>query len=119
MSNQVMLSRLLDLLADAIAERIVARVGTATKTVYTTSKRGPHCPGKSRDWMLRHIKNMAGARKVGRDWEIDATDFAQWARARDTDRCRRPAPPIAGDIETLADAYLEAAGYRVTRRDMQ
>ncbi len=101
----------LDRLVEAIADRVASRLGTSAKTVYSTSTRGPNIPGKSRSWALRHMKTMPGARKVGRDWTISADDYDAWARAQDTARCRKPAPPTGTD-EDLADAYLTAAGLR-------
>lgn len=56
--------------------------------VYTTNKRGPHLPGKSRRWMLEQIPSMPGAHKVGRDWSIRAVDYDAWVTAEDARRCK-------------------------------
>lgn len=105
----------LDQLADRVADRIVAKMGGATKVVYTTSKRGPHAPGKSRAWMLRMVRTMPGARKVGRDWCIDASDFERWATARDAASFRAPAKRVPTDVDELAALYLAEAGFRSTK----
>ena len=108
---------LLNPLIDAIAERVVKKLGgpPAQRLTYTTRKCGPHFPGKSRQWMIRHIKTMPGARKVGRDWVITSEDYEGWAAAMDDSRKRTRALPPANsndDIE-FADACIAAAGYRL------
>jgi hypothetical protein len=43
------LEKLVDDLAEHVADRILAKLGGSTGvSVYTTNKRGPHIPGKSR-----------------------------------------------------------------------
>lgn len=101
----------IDQLAAALAPRIAALLGSSAKTVYSTSKLGPYCPGKSKGWMVRNLKIMPGARKIGRDWTITGEDYDAWCRAQDTARCRKPQPPT-GTEEDLADSYLQAAGLR-------
>ncbi|HEY2517659.1 MAG TPA: hypothetical protein VGI39_42610 [Polyangiaceae bacterium] len=106
-------------LADRVAEIIAARLGAiASAEVYSTSKAGPHIPGKSRDWMLRHIKTMRGAVKVGRDWQIARVDFVAWQQARDAAHVRRESKRaiIELDDEALADEALRNAGYRPNGR---
>lgn len=105
---------ILDLLADRLADRLLARTGGVQKVVYSTSKRGPHIPGKSRTWMLRHVRTMPGARRVGRDWCIDATDFDRWATVKDAAAFKAPALPR--DVESLAASFLSNAGYRSTKK---
>ncbi len=109
------LDSLLDEIADRVADRILQKLGTATAgSVYTTAKAGPHIPGKSRAWMLRKVKTMPGARCVGRDWIISVEDFQRWATAMDAMRTRAVKRPPT-DVEALADAFLEEAGYRPTK----
>ncbi|WP_394845236.1 hypothetical protein LZC95_50435 [Pendulispora brunnea] len=116
---------LVDEIAERIAERVVARIGNTAKTVYTTSKRGPHAPGKSRGWLQRHIKTMPGARQAGRDWVIDSADYDRWCTSRYT-KSLPPAPRIAirsesvgstseDELQKLADECLAEAGFRPTR----
>lgn len=109
------LDALLNEIADRVSERLLRKIGTSTVTVYTTAKDGPHVPGKSRAWMLRHVKTMPGARRVGRDWIISADDFQRWATAMDAARARAP-KRVPADVEALADEYLAEAGYRPSKR---
>lgn len=117
----------LDDLIEAIAERVATKINSAPARIYTTNKRGPHIPGKSRRWMLTHVKTMAGARKVGRDWEIDISDYEAWASTEDARRCAengraRPDTAVelnfsdpADDLARRAACSLDAQGYRRTR----
>ncbi len=111
---------LVDQLADMVAERIAKKLGGIPQigghVVYTTNKIGPHIPGKTRVWMRRMVKQMPGARKVGRDWTISAADYNVWAAANDTSR-RRSAPPMeeSNDDVEYANACIANAGYRVSR----
>jgi hypothetical protein len=115
--------KLLNVFADALAARLLSRIGghaANAPLVYTTHKRGPHVPGKTRAWMLRHVKTMLGSRKVGRDWTIAAADYEAWETAQDTSRVRSRVPSsaaVAGaqDDVAFADACIAAAGYRVPR----
>jgi hypothetical protein len=102
-------------LADRIAEAVACRLGAASSAeVYSTSKLGPHVPGKSRDWMLRNVKRMRGAVKVGRDWQITRTDFLAWRREEDAADVRMTVKRaiIEPDDEALASEALRNAGYR-------
>jgi hypothetical protein len=106
-------------LAGRVAEIVAAQLGTVAGTeIYSTSKVGPRIPGKSRDWMLRHVKDMKGALKVGRDWQISRTDLIAWQRARDATQVRgSPKRAIMlPDDEALADEALRNAGYRPNGR---
>jgi hypothetical protein len=108
-----------DALAARVAEIIGAQVGAVAKTeVYSTSKLGPHVPGKTRDWMIRHVKHMKGAVKIGRDWQISRADFVAWQGARDAVHVRGVVKRgiIAPDDEALADEALRNAGYRANGR---
>jgi hypothetical protein len=123
------LNTFFDDLVEAVAERVVAKLGQAkAPTVYTTHKNGPHIPRKTRRWMVAHIKDMPGARKVGRDWEISASDYEAWAKAEDARRCREggsPYRPLATaalsnsddevELRRRADRTLEVSGFRRTR----
>lgn len=120
MNAAIKLDGVLELLAEAVAERVLARLGSSANTkavVYTSRKAGTHIPGKSRNWMLNKCKGMPGARKVGRDWTISVQDYEAWATAQDTSRCRSKAPCAKAvlDDEAYADAALAAAGFRVPR----
>ena len=107
---------IIDQLAEALAERVAKKLGHVATAIYTTAKRGPHCPGKSRTWMLKNIRSMPGAKKVGRDWIIGADEYARWAAAKDAGR-RAAAEKIAtGGPEALADAYLNELGFRRARK---
>ncbi|WP_394849822.1 hypothetical protein LZC95_20490 [Pendulispora brunnea] len=115
MMSALMPDHVVENLLRKLAELLIPHIRSAGATVvYSTSKRGPHCPGKSRSWMLRHIKTIPGARQIGRDWVIDAADFDQWARANDARRFRKAAP-VAGDAQSLATQFLRAAGFRPTK----
>ena len=50
MTKAAVLDGLLDLLAERVAERLAERIGGASSpaVTYTTAKRGPHIPSKSR-----------------------------------------------------------------------
>lgn len=96
---------------EAVADRVARKLGHGTAVVYTTHKSGPHIPGKTRSWMLRHVQAMPGARKVGRDWTIAASDFDAYAAAKDTSRMRKPATlHKTVDDHDYAVAALAAAG---------
>jgi hypothetical protein len=66
----------------------VAAQSAASDTYYTSRKGGPYIPGKSRAWMLRHARTIPGARKIGRDWVIKASDFEAYLVQRDIDRVK-------------------------------
>jgi hypothetical protein len=91
----------LDAMAEIIAERVLTKllgrgiVNVATPKIYTTHKSGPHIPGKSRRWMKDHVQAMPGARKVGRDWEIDVADYESWAKAADHQAVTKTGAPRA------------------------
>ncbi len=103
-------------IAERVAERVAAKLGHVAVAVYTTAKRGPHVPGKSRAWMIKNVKVMPGGRKVGRDWIISSDDYQNWAAAHDAGRRRAPAKAVpASSVEALAEACLATAGYRSTR----
>jgi hypothetical protein len=71
--------------------------------IYTTNKRGPYLPGKSRRWMLEHIPSMPGAHKVGRDWSIRAVDYDDWVTAEDARRCKLAGlKKVSGVVSTAA-----------------
>lgn len=116
--NTATIEPFLAALADMVAERVLAKLSMTTSATYTTNKRGPNIPGKSRMWALRNVKTMPGARKVGVDWMIAAADFDAWATAQDATSTarRRGAPKAPVDLEEFADACLDAAGYRPTRK---
>ncbi len=120
--------------ADALIERLKTIVEDALKRhstpppsplVFTTHKSGLHLPGKSRRWMLDHIRDMPGARKTGRDWEISATDFEAWKRAQDIRvvrlaTARRPPKPVEvsvdlAEMELEVERSLKAGGFRRSR----
>jgi hypothetical protein len=68
--------------------------------------------------MLRHLKTMPAAVKIGRDWQISRADFVAWQRTQDVARVRA-APKraiIEPDDEALADEALRNAGYRPNGR---
>ncbi len=108
-------------LADHIAERVADRLGSGrTADIYTTRKGGPHIPGKSRDWMLRRIKEMPGARNVGKDWQITHADYERWLTERDMTKCKAAARPTGvnktpSNVRDLAEAALARAGFRATK----
>lgn len=112
--------------ADAIAERLAERIRPARiADVYTSSKVGPNIPGKSRDWMLRHIGEIPGAHKVGRDWIVTRVDYERWLTAKDTARFRTtpvrkaPAPARAESAEDrrrrLVEEMFAREGLRPTK----
>jgi hypothetical protein len=108
-------------LADRIAERVADRLGSGrTADIYTTRKGGPHIPGKSRDWMLRRIKEMPGARNVGKDWQITHADYERWLMEQDVSTCKAAAVPLGvnktpGNVRDIAEAALARAGFRATK----
>jgi hypothetical protein len=106
-------------LAEEIAKRVAERLGSGRMAdIYTTRKGGPHIPGKSRDWMLRRVKEMPGARKVDKDWQIARTDFEQWLTNQDAIMCRRAVPTAnrtPNNVRDIAEAALARAGLRPTR----
>lgn len=123
------LSLILEEIIEAVAVRVAEKLGQSPLTaVYTTHKRGPHFPGKTRDWMLRVIKTMPGAQRIGRDWTIRAADYDAWASAEDTRRCANPRPlaralALRSEVEADdedEDARLEksiaAMGFRRSKR---
>ncbi len=87
--------------------------------IYTTRTGGPHIPGKSRDWMLRRVKEMPGARKVHKDWQIARTDFEQWLTNQDVIMCKKAVTPTANtttsNVRDIAEAALARAGLRATK----
>lgn len=105
-------AKALELVARAIAAEDPAPVTAAE--VYTSSRRGPHPPGKSLDWTRKHLKEVPGAYRAGRDWCVTADDFRAWARARDVARVRatgQPTPDVnAAVAAALAEANLRKAG---------
>lgn len=112
----IVLDKVLEELADRVAERVAQKLGHVAVAVYTTAKRGPHIPGKSRAWMLKHARSMPGARKVGRDWIIGADDYQRWAAAKDAGRRAALPSPAASGPEALADRYLADLGFRPARK---
>jgi len=127
-----MLDSLLDEIADRVADRLLARLDRSSSTsvvVYSTHKHGPHLPGKSRRWMLEHVRKMPGARKVGRDWVIAPADYEAWVRAEDSRRvalaskpklpavgATKEAPTVSNDITPESD---EAELQRRIARSLQ
>ncbi len=103
-------------IADRVAERVAAKLGHIAVAVYTTARRGPHVPGKSRDWMRRNVRAMPGSRKVGRDWIISSDDYQKWAAAHDVGTRRVAKVTPSSSVEALAEAALATAGYRPTRK---
>ncbi len=88
-------------IADRVAERVLAQLGRVpVKAVrplaYTSHKDGPGLPGKTRRWMIDHMKNIPGVRKVGRDWVISVADYDTWCVAEDYRQCARAKrkPPV-------------------------
>jgi hypothetical protein len=139
-ARRVNLDALFDELVETLACRLLARLertAVAAPMVYTTSKRGPHLPGKTRRWMLEHVKLMPGAHKVGRDWTISASDYDAWVTAEDARRCKLAGlKKVSGVVSTAtreasndisneqgdeaelqrrAERSLRAQGYRRTR----
>ena len=111
------LDEVLDAIAERVAERVAKKLGHVAAAIYTTAKRGPHIPGRSRSWMLKHVRAMPGAQKTGRDWIISADDYRRWAAAQDAARVRRATAADAPvGPEALAEAYLSELGFRPTRR---
>jgi hypothetical protein len=107
-------------LADQIAERVAERLGSGrTADIYTTRKGGPHAPGKSRDWMLRRVKEMPGARKIGKDWQITRADFERWVTEQDMTSCKAVPPRTVkttpNNVRDIAEAALARAGLRPTK----
>ncbi len=119
MASHLSLDGVIEQLAEAVAARVMTRLGGkgSAPLVYTTHKDGPNIPGKSHAWMVRMVKTMPGARKVGRDWTIAASDYDAWATAQDTSRVSSKMPCVKAtmDDEAYADAVLAAAGYRVPK----
>jgi len=117
MTRPDVLDALLDLIAERVAERVLERIGHASTVTYTTAKGGPHIPGKSRDWMRRHVKTIPGSRKIGRDWTLAKADYDAWATAQDIAR-QRTAPPVKPVLDDIdwADACIAEAGFRVAKR---
>jgi hypothetical protein len=126
MKSNLAWASLFDELVEAVAERVAKKVApTPTPPVtYTTNKRGPHFPGRSRRWMLDHIRSMPGARKIGRNWEISATDYEAWKSHEDAAQVRAASGAArrsgtgavrSVDVDELterAKSSLRAAGYR-------
>lgn len=120
--TKIVLDAILEVLADKIAERLSERPASALPLIYTSSKRGPHFPGKSRRWTKEKIRHMPGARKVGRDWEITSTDYEAWKAEQDAAHVRSEVKPrplrraelALDDAELAARAAksLRAAGFR-------
>jgi hypothetical protein len=118
---------ILDLLADAVAQRVIAKIGghANTPTVYSSHKEGPHLPSKTRRWMVKNLRFMPGSYKVGRDWLIAPEAYEAWKTAEDTRRQAMPRSPTlrraAGvestdrDLIASAERSLAADGYRRTK----
>lgn len=111
-ARDITLDGLLDVLAELVADKVAAKVVAARAVVYTTATSGPHIPGKSRAWSLRNVKHMKGARKVGRDWLIDADAYEAWLSERDEAQLVAPA---ANDVDRLVESGLKASGFRRTK----
>jgi hypothetical protein len=84
--------------------------------VYSSNKRGPHIPGKSRQWMVRNVRTMPGARKVGRDWTISRTDCERWMTEKDVQECRAATTPAPTSAREIALNALARAGLRATNK---
>jgi hypothetical protein len=86
-------------------------------TVYVIDRAGPLPPEKKHKlpWLRRNVPNMPGAYKVKRTWAISAADWQAWLASQ-----RRPkktvAAPLTKSIADDAQAAIEAAGVRLTRR---
>lgn len=102
---------LFDALADMIADRVAARFQRPV-TIYSTSARGPWIAGKTRAWMLRNVKTMPGAIRVGRDWTISHDDVEKWSRLKDVAEHKAP----VSNVEELAKKYLRDDGSRFTKK---
>jgi hypothetical protein len=104
------LSRLLDVLADAIAERCAARIGCVAAREYTTKSLPP---GMSRRAFNDRCKGLADAgdtrvHKRGRQWVASR-------EAIDEKSPRRRAPNKVFDGPWSPEDALEAAGVRPQR----
>lgn len=69
--------------------------------------------------MLRVIKTMPGAQKIGRDWTIRAADYEAWATAEDIRRCANQPPgtdapelPLDDSLDAQVERSIAAAGFR-------
>lgn len=119
---------------DRIAARVVAKlrlVPPPDPTHYTTSKAGPHIPGKSRRWMLDHVCLIPGARKEGRDWVIAIAAYEAWATREDLRKCgvrKVQTAPVhtstkklhsttfdEADLKARVARSMSAQGYRLTK----
>src|SRR5262245_7716428 len=113
MNGNLAVANILDELVEAVAERLAKKLGPPAPVlalIYTTNKRGPHPPGKTKRWCRDWIKRIPGARRVGRDWEVPAAAYEAWASAKDAERVRQAsssAPRLpAPELESFDDAEL-------------
>lgn len=116
------LDAVLDELAERVAAKVLARLSAPT-THYTTRPAGPHPPGKSRSWALTNLKNIAGAKKVGRDWVISVDAYEAWLSERDERKSRgdsrqsgvRLASNDTDNVAALVESSLSGSGLRRVR----
>ncbi len=80
----------------------------AATDYYTSRKSGPHIPGKSRSWMLRQVRSIPGARKIGRDWVIKVSDFESYLVEQDTARIKK-AYGAKASTDSTDEALVEEA----------
>ena len=98
-------ARSLELLARALL--IEPEVTAAAITEYTSARRGPHPPGKSQDWTVRHLRGIPGSYKIGRDWCITVEAYRHWGATQAT--ARHESTEVASLVEAaLASHRLRA-----------
>lgn len=125
MSVEAEIKMLMEFVADRIAARVVAKLGSCT-THYGSGKTATPPPGKSRSWAVRNLKSIPGAHKIGRDWIVSVEDFDAWSIEQDTARCGkidRDARQVRGaafenddsDIAALVESSLRGSSLRRVR----
>jgi hypothetical protein len=114
LSPSVVFDALVELFTERLAERLADREREAP-THYTTSKQGPHAPGKSRRWCLDNLRHIPGARRVGRDWVVAVRDFDAWSATRTPGRVSNVVP-LKGERWSAEGALLEAGVRPVVRK---
>jgi hypothetical protein len=102
----------LELLLDALADRLAERIGTTRERERYDSHNLPPRTSRRRFAELCRSGRVADARRVGRDWECSR---AAWEAAR----ARRPVASRATlerrTLDARADELLSRAGLRVVR----
>ncbi len=104
----------------AVAIESLESEPTNAPDVYTT--KGPTPPGRSLDWLRRHVARMPGASRSGGArgrsvvWTISRADYERWLASQSKTTNEENEEKDAKGAQVIdIDAAIKAAGYRPTR----